>query len=72
MKTFFCSLLNFGGVNWTSKNMEIIFVSLFWSSPIFSVETETGNCGLSPFQISGHAPKGGVVESNGSVVSEEG
>ena len=29
---------------------------LFWSSPVFLVETETGNCAPPPFQISGHAP----------------
>ena len=33
--------------------MKIYF---FWSSPIFSVKTETGNCAPLPFQISGHAP----------------
>ena len=28
--------------------------TFFWSSPVFSVETETGNCTPPPFQISGH------------------
>ena len=29
----------------------------FWSSSIFSVETQTGNCGPPPFQISEHTPE---------------
>ena len=36
VKTFFW----FWGVHWTSKDVKTFF---FWSSPMFSVETETGN-----------------------------
>ena len=65
VKTFFfyCGLLLILGGKLDVERREDPY---FCSSPMFSVEKETGNCAPHPFQISGHAPASVMNFINGT------